>query len=109
MSADQTGADHEEEQMRAVLMDQTGSPAVPMCSITAWQALFTHGQLQPGQRVLVHGAAGGVGHLAIQLAKHGGAVEVIGTGSAASHDFVIGLGADRMVDYTQVPLGSAGT
>jgi NADPH:quinone reductase-like Zn-dependent oxidoreductase len=94
---------------RPEAVDPITAAAVPMCSVTAWKALFTHGRLQPGQRVLVHGAAGGVGHLAIQLAKHGGAVEVIGTGSAASHDFVIGLGADQVVDYTQVPLGSAGT
>jgi len=74
--------------------------AIPMVALTAWQTLFTHGGLQAGQRVLVQGAAGGVGHIAVQLAKHAGA-EVIGSASPASHEFVAGLGADRVVSYAE--------
>jgi NADPH:quinone reductase-like Zn-dependent oxidoreductase len=73
----------------------------PMAGLTAWQSLFVHGALQRGQRVLVHGAAGGVGHIAVQLARWAGA-DVTATASGASHGFVLGLGADRVVDYAQV-------
>jgi NADPH:quinone reductase-like Zn-dependent oxidoreductase len=66
---------------------------------TAWMALFADGGLQPGQCVLIHGAAGGVGAYAVQFARWKGA-HVIGTASAANLDFVRGLGADRVVDYT---------
>lgn len=93
--------------LRPPSVDPITAAAAPMCAVTAWQALFDHGGLVAGRRVLIHGAAGGVGHLAVQLARHAGAAEVIGTGSAASHEFVVGLGADRMVDYGRVPLGEA--
>jgi NADPH:quinone reductase-like Zn-dependent oxidoreductase len=73
--------------------------ALPLVSLTAWQALVDVAGVRPGQRVLVHAAAGGVGHVAVQIAKALGA-EVIGTASAAKHAFVRGLGADRVVDYT---------
>ncbi len=73
--------------------------ALPVSGLTAWQALFDRGALQSGQTLLVAGAAGGVGHLAVQLGKHAGA-RVIGTGSARNRDFVLGLGADEYVDYT---------
>ncbi|GGZ01888.1 NADP-dependent oxidoreductase [Streptomyces poonensis] len=72
--------------------------ALPLAALTAWQALVDHARLQAGQRVLVHAAAGGVGHLAVQIAKARGAY-VIGTASAAKHDFVRGLGADEVIDY----------
>jgi NADPH:quinone reductase-like Zn-dependent oxidoreductase len=72
--------------------------ALPVAGLTAWQALFDHGHLQRGQTLLVAGAAGGVGHLAVQLGKHAGA-RVIGTGSARNREFVLGLGADEYVDY----------
>jgi len=74
--------------------------AVPLAALTAWQSLVDTANLQPGQRVLVHAAAGGVGHLAVQIAKARGG-HVIGTARAAKHEFVRGLGADEMVDYTQ--------
>src|SRR5205814_72092 len=74
--------------------------ALPVAGMTAWQALFDRGGLQSGQTALITGAAGGVGHLAVQLAKHAGA-RVIGTGSARNRDFVLDLGADEYVDYTQ--------
>jgi NADPH:quinone reductase-like Zn-dependent oxidoreductase len=72
--------------------------ALPVGALTAWQALFDRGALEHGQSVLIAGAAGGVGHFAVQLAKRAGA-RVIGTGSARNRDFVLGLGADQYVDY----------
>lgn len=76
--------------------------ALPLASLTAYQALFEFAGLQAGQTVLVHAAAGGVGHLAVQLACHLGA-RVIGTASARNAEFVRSLGADEVVDYTQQP------
>ncbi|MFJ9124542.1 NADP-dependent oxidoreductase [Streptomyces sp. NPDC102340] len=72
--------------------------ALPLVGLTAWQALVDIAQVAPGQRVLVQAAAGGVGHVAVQIAKERGAY-VIGTASAAKHEFVRGLGADEVVDY----------
>ncbi|MYW64211.1 zinc-binding dehydrogenase [Streptomyces sp. SID8379] len=79
-------------------LDHTEAGALPLVSLTAWQALVDVARVRPGQRVLVHAAAGGVGHVAVQIAKARGAY-VIGTASAAKHDFVRGLGADEMIDY----------
>ena len=72
--------------------------ALPLAALTAWQALVDTAQVQPGQRVLVHAAAGGVGHVAVQVAKARGAY-VIGTASASKHDFMRSLGADEVIDY----------
>ncbi|MFJ4715616.1 NADP-dependent oxidoreductase [Streptomyces sp. NPDC088785] len=72
--------------------------ALPLVSLTAWQALVDLADVRPGQRVLVHAAAGGVGHVAVQIAKARGAY-VIGTASAPKHDFVRSLGADEVIDY----------
>jgi NADPH:quinone reductase-like Zn-dependent oxidoreductase len=80
--------------------------AIPVAGLTAWQALFDHGGLESGQRALIVGAGGGVGHLAVQLAKRAGA-HVIGTGSSRNRDFVLGLGADEYVDYTQQDIREA--
>ncbi|MCJ8013763.1 NADP-dependent oxidoreductase [Paenibacillus sp. KQZ6P-2] len=66
---------------------------------TAWKALFTEGELEAGQTVLIHAAAGGVGQFAVQLAKWKGA-HVIGTASTSNIDFVKSLGADQVIDYT---------
>ncbi|UYZ57842.1 NADP-dependent oxidoreductase [Hymenobacter latericus] len=71
-----------------------------LAALTAWQALVNNANLQAGQRVLVHAAGGGVGHYAVQLAKHLGA-HVVATASAAKRDFVQSLGADEIVDYQQ--------
>ena len=71
---------------------------LPLAALTAWQGLVDTARLKPGQRVLVHAAAGGVGHLAVQIAKSLGA-HVIGTASAAKHEFLRGLGADELIDY----------
>jgi NADPH:quinone reductase-like Zn-dependent oxidoreductase len=80
--------------------------ALPVAVLTAWQALFDRGQLQSGQKVLINGASGGVGHLAVQLAAEAGA-EVLGTGSPRSREFVLGLGAQRFIDYTSEDLATA--
>jgi NADPH:quinone reductase-like Zn-dependent oxidoreductase len=74
--------------------------AVPLAALTAWQALFDTAQLQPEQRVLIHGAAGGVGHFAVQLAKWKGAY-IIGTASVKNHEMLYELGADELIDYTK--------
>lgn len=73
--------------------------AVPLVTLTAWQALFEAAHLQAGQTLLVHAAAGGVGHMAVQLAKWKGA-RVIGTASAHNADFLRDLGVDQVIDYT---------
>ena len=75
--------------------------AATLAALTAWQVLITKANLQPGQRVLIHAAGGGVGHYAVQIAKERGAY-VIGTASTAKRDFVRSLGADEHVDYAQV-------
>src|SRR6266516_2728791 len=80
--------------------------AIPVAGLTAWQALFDRGGLQRGQTALIAGAAGGVGHFAVQFAKVAGA-RAIGTGSSRNRDFVLGLGADEYVDYTQQDVGEA--
>jgi len=72
--------------------------AATLAALTAYQALVKQIHLQKGQRILVHAAAGGVGHLVVQIAKHLGAY-VIGTSSAANKDFVLGIGADEHIDY----------
>lgn len=72
--------------------------AVPLSALTAWQALFDHGELAPGHRVLVHGGAGGVGTFAVQLAHWRGA-HVTATGSARDADLIRELGADEVIDY----------
>ncbi|MDX3655744.1 NADP-dependent oxidoreductase [Streptomyces sp. ID05-26A] len=77
-------------------VEQAG--ATPMVALTAWQTLVGRGSVSAGQRVLVHAAAGGVGHVAVQIAKARGAY-VIGTASAAKHDFLRSLGVDEVIDY----------
>jgi len=80
----------------AMRMEEAAS--LPLVALTAWQALIERANVQPGQKVLIHGGAGGFGSIAIQLAKHLGA-EVATTASASNLDFVRGLGADTVVDY----------
>jgi NADPH:quinone reductase-like Zn-dependent oxidoreductase len=81
-------------------IDHTQAGALPLVSLTAWQALTEYADVQPGQRVLVHAAAGGVGHVAVQIAKARGA-HVIGTASAGKHDFLRGIGVDEAIDYRE--------
>jgi NADPH:quinone reductase-like Zn-dependent oxidoreductase len=72
--------------------------AATLAALTAWQALVTYAKIKQGDKVLIHAAAGGVGHYAVQIARYFGAY-VIGTASAANKDFVLGLGADEFIDY----------
>ncbi|WPV69850.1 NADP-dependent oxidoreductase [Chitinophaga sp. LS1] len=72
--------------------------ATPLAALTAWEALFDHGQLAGGQKVLIHAAAGGVGHIAVQLAKWKGAY-VVGTASQQNHGLLNELGVDLPLDY----------
>lgn len=81
-------------------LDHVQAAALPLAALTAWQALVDTAGVREGQRVLIHAAAGGVGHLAVQIAKARGAY-VIGTASAAKHDFLRGLGADELIDYRE--------
>ena len=86
-------------------LDHIHSAAMPHATLTAWQALFGIANLTKGQTVLIHGAAGGVGHFAVQLAKWRGA-KVIGTASR-NLDFVRGLGVDEAIDYSTTPFENA--
>jgi len=79
-------------------LDAIGAASVPLSALTAWQALFDHANLQPGQKVLIHGAAGGVGVFAVQIARWHGA-RVIATAGGDSADMLKGLGAERVIDY----------
>ncbi|MFI7301094.1 NADP-dependent oxidoreductase [Streptomyces sp. NPDC050121] len=87
-------------------LDLVHAGAVPLVAFTAWQALTVLARVRPGDRVLIHAAAGGVGHVAVQLAKELGA-HVIGTARAANHDFLRGLGADELIDYTATDFRTA--
>jgi len=78
-------------------LDFTEAAAIPQAGLTSWQALFDHGHLESGQTVVIHGAAGGVGSMAVQLAHWAGA-RVIGTGRAGSRQRVLELGADEFED-----------
>lgn len=80
--------------------------ALPLAALTAWQALVDTAGLRSGQRVLIHAAAGGVGHLAVQIAKARGAY-VIGTASAGKHDLLRELGADELIDYRTTDFAEA--
>jgi NADPH:quinone reductase-like Zn-dependent oxidoreductase len=79
-------------------VDHVHAAATPISALTAWQGLVERAGLAAGQRVLIHGAAGGVGTFAVQLARWRGA-QVIGTASAANLDFVRSLGADEVIDH----------
>ena len=79
-------------------IDLVHAAAVPLAGMTAWQGLFDHGGLQAGQRVLIHGGAGGVGHLAVQFAKAKGAT-VFATAGTDDLDYVRSIGADTAIDY----------
>ena len=79
-------------------LDHVQSAVVPISALTAWQGLFEKAKLERGQRVLIHGAAGGVGAFAVQLARWRGA-QVIATASSRNLDFVRSLGAEQVIDY----------
>jgi NADPH:quinone reductase-like Zn-dependent oxidoreductase len=88
-------------------LDFHQAAALPLAALTAWQALVDAAAVSPGQVVLVHGAAGGVGHIAVQIAAARGAT-VIATARRESHDFLRELGAFALVDREVVPVGQAG-
>lgn len=96
--ADYAIAKDNEVALKPVSLDHVAAAAVPLAATTAWQALFDHGELRRGQRVLIHGAAGGVGHFAVQFAKNKGAI-VIATAGPDDVSFVEDLGADQVIDY----------
>ncbi|HET7855964.1 MAG TPA: NADP-dependent oxidoreductase [Gaiellaceae bacterium] len=84
---------------KPAVLGHVESAAVPLAALSAWQGPFGHGGLEEGQRVLIHGAAGGVGHFATQLARRRG-VYVIGTASTANVDRARTFGAHEVVDHT---------
>jgi NADPH:quinone reductase-like Zn-dependent oxidoreductase len=88
-------------------VDHVVAAALPISGLTAWQGLFTHGQLRAGQTAVIHGAAGAVGSIAVQLAIEAGA-RVIGTGRAADRESAFGLGAEAFVDLDRDRLEDAG-
>ena len=88
-------------------IDHVVAAALPMPGLTAWQGLFDHGHLAAGQTVLIHGAAGGVSSVAVQLAREAGA-RVIGSGRTTHREAVLGLGADTFVDLQQDRLEDIG-
>jgi NADPH:quinone reductase-like Zn-dependent oxidoreductase len=79
-------------------LDDVHAAAIPLAAVAAWQSLHHAGPIRPGQRVLIHGAAGGLGGYAVQFAKRAGA-EVFATAAAADADYVRSLGADHVIDY----------
>jgi NADPH:quinone reductase-like Zn-dependent oxidoreductase len=97
VAADYTAVPAELLVRRPQALSHAESAATPLPALTAWQGLFDHGRLDAGERVLIHGAAGGVGGFAVQLAHASGA-HVIGTASAASRESVLDLGAHQVVD-----------
>jgi NADPH:quinone reductase-like Zn-dependent oxidoreductase len=80
-------------------LDHVHAAALPVAALTAWNTIFDTADLKSGQTILIHAAAGGVGHMAVQLAKWKGA-RVIGTASAGNAPFLRQLGADEVIDYT---------
>jgi NADPH:quinone reductase-like Zn-dependent oxidoreductase len=83
---------------KAKQIDFDTAASVPVGALTAWQGIFDHGKLASGQHILITGASGAVGSMAVQLAKNKGA-HVIGTGSGRNEEFVRRLGADEFIDY----------
>lgn len=96
--AERIAVDASEVARRPSTIDMVESGSLPLVALTAWQALVERGHVQPGQRVLIHAGAGGVGSIAIQLAKHLGAT-VATTVGARNADLVRSLGADVVIDY----------
>jgi NADPH:quinone reductase-like Zn-dependent oxidoreductase len=82
-------------------LDTVQAGGLPLAGLTAWQALVDTAKLERGDRVLIHAAAGGVGHLAVQIAKARGA-HIVATARANKHEFLRGLGVERLIDYTDV-------
>lgn len=96
--AEYTLAKEENVAKKPQALDYIRAAGVPLAATTAWQGLFDHGKLKAGERVLIHGAAGGVGHFAVQFAKDRGAY-VIATARIEDHELLRTLGADEVIDY----------
>lgn len=96
--AERIAIDEADVALAPTSIDVVEAASLPLVALTAWQALVTIGDVRPGQKVLIHAGSGGVGTIAIQLAKHLGAV-VATTTSTANVDFVRELGADVVIDY----------
>lgn len=96
--AEYVAAKASELALKPVNISHNEAAAATLAALTAWQNLTTHAHVKAGDKVLIHAASGGVGHYAVQMAKHLGAY-VIGTSSAANKDFVMSLGADEHIDY----------
>ncbi|MFF0478766.1 NADP-dependent oxidoreductase [Streptomyces sp. NPDC004284] len=92
---------------RPAALGHVEAAAVPMAGLTAYQYLFTHLRGRVGGTLMVNGAAGGVGHFAVQLARAAGAERVIAVASGRHEEFLRGLGVDRFVDYTRTPAEEA--
>jgi NADPH:quinone reductase-like Zn-dependent oxidoreductase len=93
------------------VLDHVEAAALPLVGLTAWQGLVEVARVKPGDRVLIHAAAGGLGHVAVQVAKALGA-HVIGTASSGKHELLRRLGADELIDYREadfVAAAGAGT
>jgi NADPH:quinone reductase-like Zn-dependent oxidoreductase len=96
--AEYTIVKENEAAMKPCRVTHSQAASIPLVALTAWQTLFDVADLQEGQTVLIHAGAGGVGSIAIQLAKWRGA-RVIATASEYNHEFLRELGADVQVDY----------
>jgi len=96
--AEQVSAPAEQLALKPENISYEEAAAATLAPLTAWQAFSDYGRLRPGQRILIHAAAGGVGHYAVQIARHIGAY-VIATSSAENKDFVLSLGANEHIDY----------
>jgi NADPH:quinone reductase-like Zn-dependent oxidoreductase len=96
--AEFVAAKESEVTLKPFPLDFVQAAAIPVGALTAWQAIFDIAHLAPGQKILIHAAAGGVGSMAVQLAKAKGAY-VIGTASARNADFLRELGVDEVIDY----------
>jgi NADPH:quinone reductase-like Zn-dependent oxidoreductase len=99
--AEYIAAKESEVTAKPASLDFINAAALPVGALTSWQAIFDQAGLAAGQKILVHAASGGVGSMAVQLAKAEGAY-VIGTASARNADFVKSLGADEVIDYTSI-------
>jgi NADPH:quinone reductase-like Zn-dependent oxidoreductase len=98
----------EEAALKPKRLPHMQAAGVPLAALTAWQALVDKADLQPGQTVLIHAGAGGVGHFAVQIAKARGAT-VIATASQRNHNLLYELGADRVIDYRTQPFEKIAT
>ncbi|MGX5805796.1 NADP-dependent oxidoreductase [Bradyrhizobium sp. Arg314] len=98
--AELAAAPADEIAAKPAAIDHAHAAALPLAGLTAWQGLIRHGALEAGQRVLIHAGAGGVGHLAVQIAKAHGAW-VASTASSDKKNYVGSLGADEVIDYTK--------